>query len=243
MAKNKNFSVQNSFTFGNFNQSVPQEPDISSEPAKNELNPVTNENDNIYKKQDDKTIVQNSLDSQDSIQKEQESNLNSKSEPFNNVSQAVENHSGQLHSEQNHVVNNSEFPDDGSKVSDSSKDNNTSKEALKEKVKIYMKEPIKKTSITIQRSSLNFLAYSSKVEGLNQPEYLTLLLLEEMDKPVAQPDFNSVAEKRNTIGTITKGIQLPESICNWAKKRSALEMKNMSEYIDDLLQSHIQQSI
>lgn len=231
MAKNKSFSVQNSITFSNMKELPSQEPENTLEAVKSENNHADNKKDRISTDPESKSDLQEtSVSQENTVSMEQESHLNREPESLNNAFQPLNN--------------DSETPDTDSKLLHNEfEGNNTSQEALKEKVKVYMKEPIKKTSITIQRSSLNYLAYSSKIEGLNQPEYLTMLLLEEMDKPATPPDFNTVAEKRSTIGTITKGIQLPESICNWAKKRSALEMKNMSEYMDDLLQSHMKQSI
>lgn len=236
MAKNKSFSVQNSITFGNIKKTELQESDNSFEAVKNEINHVEDDNDSSSSGYENESSLQETAVPQEEVSPmKQENILNRDSEPHDSDSEPFDNGSEILD-------NDSRLPDNNFEVHNN-QDDNYPKDVLKEKVKLYMKEPIKKTSITIQRSSLNYLAYSSKIEGLTQPEYLTMLLLEEMDKPVTQPDFNIVVEKRSTIGTITKGIQLPESICNWTKKRSALEMKNMSEYMDDLLQSHMRQSI
>jgi hypothetical protein len=100
--------------------------------------------------------------------------------------------------------------------------------------------PVKKTSIIIKKSSLKFLQYGSKIAGLNQNDYLTAILMEEMERAsTAVPDFDSVVEKRTSADLVTKGIQVPEDVIAWAKKQAACELKNLSEYVDDLLQKRI----
>lgn len=94
------------------------------------------------------------------------------------------------------------------------------------------------SSVTIQRSSANFLAYKAKRDGDNRDTCLAKMLLVEMKNDVVNlPDFDAVVERRSISGCVSKTIRLPETIMNWAKEHAALEMKSLSAYIDEVLQA------
>lgn len=108
--------------------------------------------------------------------------------------------------------------------------------------KVVSHSDVKKTSLRIQRSSLNYLAYASKINNMNQNDYLSSILeVDAVDTKASKPDFNAVVEKRHVIDTVVKGVQLPEDILNKAKHQAALEMKSLSEYIDDILQKRMKE--
>lgn len=95
---------------------------------------------------------------------------------------------------------------------------------------------IKTTSVSIHRKSLNYLAYMAKLSSVNQNDYLASLLISVRESSgKIKPDFNAVRTKRDTVDMVVKGIKLPEDILLWTKSRAALEMKSISEFIDDLL--------
>lgn len=95
---------------------------------------------------------------------------------------------------------------------------------------------IKTTSVSIHRKSLNYLAYMAKLSSVNQNDYLASLLISVKETSgKINPDFNAVRTKRDTVDMVVKGIKLPEDILLWTKSRAALEMKSISEFIDDLL--------
>ena len=99
-------------------------------------------------------------------------------------------------------------------------------------------EGISTSSVTIQRSSANFLAYKAKMDGDNRDTCLAKMLMVEMKNDVVNlPDFDAVVEKRSTSGCVSKTIRLPETIMNWAKDHAAHEMKSLSAYIDEVLQA------
>ena len=99
----------------------------------------------------------------------------------------------------------------------------------------------KKTSLTLHRKCVNFLAYMAKKNSCNQNEYLTRVLLEEQDKPYAiTPNFDTIVTKRDTYDTIIKAIQLPESVLRRTKEMAASELKSISQYVDDILIDRIE---
>lgn len=103
-------------------------------------------------------------------------------------------------------------------------------------VSVKSNTPIKSTSVSIHRNALNYLAYMAKLSPDNQNDYLASLLNEERaSSNNIKPDFNAVRTKRDTVDMVVKGIKLPEDIFQWVKERAAMEMKSVSEYIDDLL--------
>lgn len=94
------------------------------------------------------------------------------------------------------------------------------------------------SSVTIQRSSANFLAYKAKMDGDNRDTCLAKMLLVEMKNDVVNlPNFDAVVERRSISGCVSKTIRLPETIMNWAKDHAAHEMKSLSAYIDEVLQA------
>ena len=97
--------------------------------------------------------------------------------------------------------------------------------------------PIKKTSVNIKRTSLNFLAAYSRLNGLNQNDYLTQIIKEAMKKKKEpSPDLTAAKVIRHEENTVVKAIQIRESELNWLKRMAALNMRSISAYLDDLIE-------
>lgn len=99
---------------------------------------------------------------------------------------------------------------------------------------------VKATSITIQQSSANFLAYKTKMIGENRDTCLAMIISKDLESGEnAVPDFFAPVEKKQRIDCVNKSVRLPADILDKAKRKAAVEMKTLSGYIDDLLQNEI----
>lgn len=99
---------------------------------------------------------------------------------------------------------------------------------------------VRATTITIQQSSANFLAYKTKMIGENRDTCLAMFITRDLESGEnAVPDFFAPVEKKQRTDCITKSIRLPADLLEKAKRKAAIEMKTLSMYIDDLLQEEI----
>lgn len=99
---------------------------------------------------------------------------------------------------------------------------------------------VKATTISIQQSSANFLAYKTKMIGENRDTCLAMIISKDLESGEnAVPDFFAPVEKKQRIDCVNKSVRLPADILDKAKRKAAVEMKTLSGYIDDLLQNEI----
>lgn len=99
---------------------------------------------------------------------------------------------------------------------------------------------VRATTITIQQSSANFLAYKTKMIGENRDTCLAMFITRDLESGKnAVPDFFAPVDKKQRTDCVTKSIRLPADLLEKAKRKAAIEMKTLSVYIDDLLQEEI----
>ncbi|MGN0414450.1 MAG: hypothetical protein ACI4FX_03035 [Agathobacter sp.] len=99
---------------------------------------------------------------------------------------------------------------------------------------------VRATTISIQQSSANFLAYKTKMIGENRDTCLAMIISKDLESGEnAVPDFFAPVEKKQRIDSVNKSVRLPADILEKAKRKAAIEMKTLSGYIDDLLQNEI----
>lgn len=96
------------------------------------------------------------------------------------------------------------------------------------------------TSIGIQQSSLNYLAYISKMQGKNRSAYLTDIIRKDLSSGESvKPDFFTDVEKVQKKNKVNRSFSIQASVLCAAKKRAIAQMKTLSDYVDDLLQEEI----
>ena len=99
---------------------------------------------------------------------------------------------------------------------------------------------IKTTSISIRRTSKNFLAYIAKMQDVKQTDYIISLIENDLmiDEPIKM-NFDTVVKRRESYDMIIKTIQLTPELYRKAHQKAASKMIGLSEYVDELLQKEM----
>ena len=121
------------------------------------------------------------------------------------------------------------------------------KQEIKEEPKPEVKEKapeqpkiLKKTSVVISRSSLNYLSVLSKFTETTQNEVIADLISTDIEvNGIGKPDFTKITSRQERTDVLTKAIIIPEDVLKKGKKKAAILLQSFSIYVDNLIIDHM----
>lgn len=103
-------------------------------------------------------------------------------------------------------------------------------------------EAIKKTNMSLSKTSVNYVRMNSKRQRISQMEYFKNIVLElkekeETSKTLSYDNFE--LRKRHIIDSTPLNIILPESLLDWLRDEAADNCVSVSQFIDEFIQEKI----
>ena len=99
---------------------------------------------------------------------------------------------------------------------------------------------LKKTSVVISRSSLNYLSVLSKFTEKTQNEVIADLISTDIEvNGIGKPDFTKITSRQERTDVLTKAIIIPEDVLKKGKKKAAILLQSFSIYVDNLIIDHM----
>ena len=107
-------------------------------------------------------------------------------------------------------------------------------------------DPIKKTNMSLSKTSVNYVRMNSKRQKISQMEYFKNIVLElkekeETTKTLSYDNFE--LRKRHIIDSTPLNIILPESLLDWLRDEAANNCISVSQFIDEFIQEKIHKEL
>lgn len=115
-----------------------------------------------------------------------------------------------------------------------------------EKANQAEQDPIKKTNMSLSKTSVNYVRMNSKRQKISQMEYFKNIVLELKEKEETTKTLNYdnfELRKRHIIDSTPLNIILPESLLDWLRDEAAYNCISVSQFIDEFIQEKIHKEL